>query len=298
MKKYILRIIIFFTPFMFLFVLGEIYFRYFYIKSDGIGNTIASKNWYKKYWNPINNFGFRDIIWNFDTKKKKVFILGDSFIAGSGIQNIQKRISGFLRKKNSINFEYYNIAKPGWDTKQQIEFINNFPHIPEILIYSYYLNDIGNVEFPKHWYSKNIIIRKSAFINYLYWKYKRRDKIMKNFSDKIKYKYLDDKILLNHFKEINEIIGYTQKNNIKLIIILFPFLLDLENQSFYIMYDFFKNNAHNYYLINVKEIIKKNKIPIKNYIVNFDDPHPSIILNKKISEEIEEILHRITRHLR
>ena len=72
--------------------------------SHGSGEAYSGKIWGNKYWNPINQLGFRDE----EPKKGKntVFFVGDSFTAGWGVKNIEDRfgetMSRELKKKDII----------------------------------------------------------------------------------------------------------------------------------------------------------------------------------------------------
>ncbi len=79
----------------------EIFFGFFFVKSDGFCFTLASKTWFKRYWLPINSLGYRDIEYTKDNLKGKriVFVVGDSFVAGQGIKNYKDRFSNILQEK-------------------------------------------------------------------------------------------------------------------------------------------------------------------------------------------------------
>ncbi len=60
--------------------------------SHAVGYTLASKLWYERYWTLRNPAGYRDV----DRRGKKgrpVFMIGDSFVAGVGIANVEDRMS-------------------------------------------------------------------------------------------------------------------------------------------------------------------------------------------------------------
>ena len=81
---------------LYLLLIVEIVFATVFVQSDGGNSTLVSKRWFQKYWNPINSDGYRDYehIW----KEHVLFIVGDSYIAGHGIKNIDDRLSSILAK--------------------------------------------------------------------------------------------------------------------------------------------------------------------------------------------------------
>ena len=67
--------------------------------SHGGGDAFSGKLWNKRYWNPINKIGLRDV--EPQKGKNTVFFVGDSFTAGWGIKNIEDRF-GEVSKKELI----------------------------------------------------------------------------------------------------------------------------------------------------------------------------------------------------
>ena len=84
----------------------------FAVSSDAFGHTLASRQWFAKYWKPINSFGYRDI--EHDLKnlggKKLLFVVGDSFVAGHGITNPRDRFSDVLGAQLEENWEVFKIS--------------------------------------------------------------------------------------------------------------------------------------------------------------------------------------------
>src|SRR5664279_2807420 len=83
--------------------LGEVYFRFFVLKSDAYDFTLMAQHWKQVCWNPIftvhsdhipvngGNVEYRDKTWtDADVQgKKKIMVIGDSFIAGHGICDVK-----------------------------------------------------------------------------------------------------------------------------------------------------------------------------------------------------------------
>lgn len=130
---------------MLFFIIFEYIFMFIPL-SHGIGYTLSSQLWFSKYWKPINRFGFRDYdIAEDTTNKKKIIVVGDSFVAGHGIKNIENRFSNILQRKIGRDSYYvFNLGINGADTLQEIRLLKSFPYKADILILEYSPNDIGD----------------------------------------------------------------------------------------------------------------------------------------------------------
>ena len=63
-------------------------FFYSFAQSDALGYTLASRNWFKRYWIK-NSLGYRDVEWTAQRLegRTKIMVVGDSFVAGYGLKN-------------------------------------------------------------------------------------------------------------------------------------------------------------------------------------------------------------------
>src|SRR5262245_21618978 len=62
-------------------------------RSHAVGYTLAARLWFARHWTPPgNSFGYRDVE-HPDDGKKKLFVLGDSFVAGMGIRDVRERFT-------------------------------------------------------------------------------------------------------------------------------------------------------------------------------------------------------------
>jgi hypothetical protein len=116
----------------------EFYFKVFFAQSDGFRYTLASQNWYERYWQE-NSLGYRDVEWTPErlSGKTKIMVVGDSFAAGSGIANPEDRFTDQLGHLLGDDYAILNVASPGWDTIDEVQAILEYPYRPDILILSY-----------------------------------------------------------------------------------------------------------------------------------------------------------------
>ncbi len=103
----------------------EVYFRYIYDDSDGLGFLKVNKKWLERHV-VYNAYFYRDR--DFTTEKKegltRIGVLGDSLTFGAGVKNVNNRFSNLLEQKLQVagkNVEVYNLGVPGIDTQAEIQ---------------------------------------------------------------------------------------------------------------------------------------------------------------------------------
>jgi len=151
---------------------AEFYFKNFFAEPDVL-NTLARQNWKRWYK--------QDIEWRDEMieGKTKVMVVGDSFVAGAGIARIEDRFSNQLATMLGEDYVVFNVGKNGLNTGQVIDAITKYPYKPDILIFSYYINDIESVSPPCRnaphllnqvplWLSP--IVNNSFSANFIYWR--------------------------------------------------------------------------------------------------------------------------------
>ena len=97
--------------------------------------------------------------------------------------------------------------------------------------------------------------------------------------------YKNDTILSKHKKDLKLFMDYANENSIQLIVVVFPFLNDIEmSNSMYVndIVNFFKDNKIS--VINVSHLAKN--IPLAERIINKNDSHASQKLNRIVAQEI------------
>lgn len=282
-----------------LLLISEYLFPHIFVLSDGFNQTLMSKRWFKKYWYPINSQGYRDDEHSFDSlkNKKTVVVLGDSFVAGHGINNYKDRFSNLLQTRLGDNFVVMNIAQCGWQTKDEVKALKKLKFKPDILIHSYYLNDVidacdaAGVPRPPSGFNVNSCFIKellnSYIFNYIYWlgvRYNDRSMNIKTYNEYLSSCYENPKVWNLHKAEIDQIISYANLNKIDLNAIVFPILSDIQKS------EKITEQVRNYYqskgvkVVDMGSILKGRNS--KELVVNSLDAHP----NKKFQPEIADLL--------
>ena len=118
----------------------EFVFAVFLIQSDGFGFTLSSQKWFDRHWIPINAEGYRD--YDHEWTDNVVFIVGDSIVAGHGIDEVEQRFSNQFANHMGTDWTVAIIAQNGWGPVEQLEALRQHEITPDHIVVSYYLNDI------------------------------------------------------------------------------------------------------------------------------------------------------------
>lgn len=283
-----------------IFWFGELFFRTTYIRSDNNNQTLASNLWFMKYWQPKNSLGFRDVehLQNNQKSKINIFVVGDSFTAGHGIKNYQDRFSDILQRNLGKFINVFNIALKGWNTADEYRGILTQPQKPDMVIVSYYINDIETAAesqgfaLPYKQRSQplflKLILNNSYFLNFVYWKVQAKNDSASNQSY---WSYLDKMydtgaVLSVHQQEIKKIISFCDTNNIKLYFVLFPSLVQTDQSYLWLdkISQFLDKEKHKY--IDLRTYLDKDNI--YKYRVSDIDAHPNENLHLLVGNLLTE----------
>lgn len=286
---------------IFLLTGTELFFRFCFIKSDSISFTLISKAWFKRYWHPINSLGYRDIEHSVANLrgKKTIFVVGDSFAAGQGIEDYKDRFSNVLQDKLGDNWVVVNIAQCGWSTENEYKAVLSYPYKPNIIILSYYIDDMDNsarrigldldivnvgnriVNSPSR--AIKYLINSSYAFNYFYYRLSFKEKrVKRDFEYMLENCYLNEEVWKEHKKELLNIVEYAKKENIELIMLIHYDPKFIHKIVYSKIIGFMGLNDVK--VINLKDTFKKwNK---RNLQVSSIDPHPS----KKVHKMVGNIL--------
>lgn len=215
---------------------GELYFRYAFAESENTV-TLATINWLDRNWQ-TNQFGYRDREWsdNDYTKETTVAVVGDSFTAGWGIDDPQDRFSDVLAHHLGDDYAVFNLGIYGTNTPEQLENLRGFTEnatTPDIVILQYFLNDINyamlSVGALPEAAPAPAWANESYLANFLY------NRLIGRLIDSDynrdwwaeNYAAYDNAAIWNiHVEEINAFIDYIESIDARLIVVIFPNMLD------------------------------------------------------------------------
>jgi hypothetical protein len=280
---------------------AEIFFKVFFAQSDGWNQTLASHNWFERYWTK-NSQGYRDVEWSEEElrNKKKILVVGDSFAAGQGIEKVEDRFSNLLGQKLGPEYLVMNVAWPGLSTREEIENLKGFRYKPDILIWQYYINDIRytaherNVKAPEinldPWPILKPLVDNSYAINFIYWRIMRLTPNIgeMNNMDWVRRAYNDPQVWWTHQQELLSIYEGTTSEQVKLIVVVFPDLVDVggsQEITTKVLNSFRERGVPT---LDVTELIKE--IPTSQLIVNSVDPHPNEWVHQQVAAKLYELV--------
>ncbi len=212
--------------------------------SHGGGEAYSGKIWNMRHWNPINKFGFRDE--KPRKAKKNVFFVGDSYTAGWGIKDLNERfgeITASELSKLGKPINEINLGRYGADTRLEFvlfeKFIKTTKIKPDHIVLQFFVNDMDKF-IPIYrncnkisnsipiW--KKTLIEGSYLVNFissLYPNSQINSARECDYVEQLKFVYNNEFLWLKEEKQLDRFKNYCLKNNIKMTLLLFPFMEDL-----------------------------------------------------------------------
>ena len=267
--------------------------------------TLASKNWFNKFWKPINSFGFRDEEPNFSNPA--IFFIGDSFTVGHGLKKTEERFSNIVSKKlldEGYKYSVLNLGVTGLDTRAEYDLMINFIKknnvTPSKIVLQYYGNDIEGVaekngltfpgyttpysDIPKY---LMYLVKGSYLANFIYWRFPKQ--YIYSYGKYLENTYKNQKVVSEHKNDIKRFIDFCNENSIELIVVVFPFMQDLNLSDTVYVKEILKYLYENKVkTINVSPLIEN--IPLNDRVVNKFDGHPSKKINIIVAKEILKLV--------
>ncbi len=295
-----------------IFLVFEVVFMYQPI-SQGTGYAYCNKLWFNKYWQR-NEIGYRDEPYNAatDTLKNKIVMLGDSYVAGHGTNNVKDRMSNLLEKKLGKTYRVFNLGKNGSTTIDEFDRLKNFPykydklilvHVPNDLEYLDNNDETNQIEEAEEINNSNgfidFFIKESFFINFLSYTIIGdavrgiagilSGTINTQINEIPNYPYSDSAKLRKHFSNLLMIDKELKEHQIKLLIVSFPFPGNEDGKANYYYQQFIKQlklSKLNY--LDAMPIC--NQLKRRQQVVSALDGHPSVKVQQMVTDSIFERL--------
>lgn len=259
---------------------------------------------FNKKYVEINKEGFRDDEFVIEKYEKiRIAVLGDSFAYGWGIKDIKNSFPDILEEKLIDKGEVYNFGLPGMDTEDELKILkeNALDYNPDIVIISYLPNDQKDIDksIEKHKYFRINIPFSFWLRNYFYsffYLELQINRIQEAYGKKISYqdylvKTFESEINRDYNKNLfSEISKIAEEKNVKVLVVVFPMLYNLDNYSLKISHDFVKEMAkkNNFYYLDLLDIYRN--YDIKDITLNKYDIHPNELGHKLAGEAVYEKL--------
>lgn len=284
------------------FLLGgaEFYFRYVYADSR-MDFALTGRNWKERYAR-YNSYGFRDQEWTvaaLEDAENVIFAVGDSFTEGWGINNPADRYPDVLAKKLGDDYAIVNLGFSGQATSHQLNSLENFPfQSPDVVIWQYFINDIdvaaksNGMEWDYEVPPRPAIADESYFASYLYWGL-NRDRLFYNVEDgRTEWEYMyaayDNPYIWDiHHAEINQMIDKIESMGARLIMVMYPNMLDPVGSVAYVDRVAQAIEARGHTDI-IKLYNEAAAWTVEDRIVSSNDSHASVAFNQFVADALYE----------
>jgi hypothetical protein len=288
----------------FVAVLAETLFVRLYSTTDAFSLSLISKRWNERYVER-NNWKCRDrrqYDGEIPAGTKRLAIVGDSFAFGHGIKNTKDRfgdlIANRLNGESKDRWEVYNLAEPGantgWEVKRLDELGRKENFRADVVLLAYCLNDLedlvpGTYEIIGSIINdppKNFFCQQFYLPNFLFYRFNhfRRPEVRGYFG------WLKDgyhgEIWNKQRERLNQIKKWCDERNAKLIVVVFPFMVDFRDYAFEdahrVLMDSFK--SMNVPALDLLPVYRK--VNGDSLVVGAFDAHPNETANRIAAEEI------------
>ena len=227
------------------FLPAEAWFRCCLAESDGINRTLATRLWMDRYWKPINSLGYRDEEHPPSSLlgKRVVFVVGDSFVAGHGIEDIRDRMSAVLQERLGNDWVVITIARNAWATEDEAAAVESYPARPDVIVLGYNTNDIEgaatrlgrprpltNLPPPD---GLGLLFDHSYLANFTYWRVFRwtRPELASEYRAWAAAQFADEQVWRAHTQALQRIVDDARASRAVLVAALFPDLADARDDE-------------------------------------------------------------------
>ena len=276
----------------------ELFFKLFFAQSDQFG-TLADQNWNDRYWR-TNSLGYRDIEWTPEllSNRTKVMVLGDSFVAGFGIKDPADRFSNQLGQMLGEEYAVMNVGLGGASTKSSLQNAIKYPYRPDVLIYTYYINDIQDTATdmgfePPRWRPTNpFLVDKSYALNFFYWRIYRLglielDNPYGSWWDWYVTLYNDPQVWGIYQNELLQLHNLAKEQNIPLLIVAFPELWAVQDSQTIIGQVVDLYTGQGVPVLDVSKLI--TGMDSDQLTANAFDAHPNELVHKLVAKELHQM---------
>lgn len=220
-------------------IAAESYLRFMCVQTDSFGVSLPSRRWLALY-TKLNSLGCRDREWSQSKPGgvRRIAFVGDSFTYGWGIERPEDRFSDRIQSlfdgRAPGTVEVMNVAKPGWDTGDQLQPIKDIIELYAVdeIVLCYVANDIEkllptetgfNPTRPPEPFIFNM--DSSCLLDYLYRRiYLPRVPSVRNYHDWLAEGFNDKDIWRRHRQQHGAIIQACQEHGVTLRVALLPFI--------------------------------------------------------------------------
>lgn len=119
----------------------ELSARWLLVTSDSYAIGAVQFTWFRAYWLPVNSLSIRDVE-PYPAELTNVLIVGDSYVAGYGIENHSDMINRRLQEMLGAGYGVNIAADAGLHTVDEFALLQAYPTVPNLVVWSQHPNDI------------------------------------------------------------------------------------------------------------------------------------------------------------
>jgi lysophospholipase L1-like esterase len=269
-------------------------------RSHNVGYTLGAQIWGRYYWRDKNLLGYRDGPHVAVPGKRTVFVVGDSFTAGAGMERTEDRFADRINAEHP-ELHLVNVGKNGSDTIDEYRRLQADPLAPDAVVLQYYLNDIEGAAQRAGWpwpaftpYEDvpcpvQDLLRGSFLLNWLYWEFPHADGA--DYVAMLDRALTDDALIRQHLADLERFCTYTETRHIPLVVVLFPFLTDPAHCRPTIDRVEHMFRAHHVPVLDVAGLLRD--VPVRERTANPYDAHPSPRVHALVAAALGEMLATI-----
>ena len=280
-----------------IFLILEMVFMFF-VESNRYNGSLSSRSWFYKYYD-YNSEGYRDVEHNWEAtqSKTKVMVLGDSFVEGHGIEDPNDRFGEVMASHLDDSYQLFNLGHGGSDVRMALDQLRSYPVQPDLLVYSYYPNDMENdcetagreiIRIPHMEDVPGIFryfVKRSYLMNYIYWKYPHGSDLF-NYRDYLSGCYSDSTAMDIHLGHLDALHNYADSLAIPMVTVIWPFLEAIDSTRFAAEPIVAHLDSTGGMPLDVGAMLQGR--PFEDLIVNLNDAHA----NEAVHQEVGDSLFR------
>ena len=306
-KKYLILLV----TLCLIFWVAEVTFM-FVSRSFSSSYPLADQNWTRKYWQPINSLGYRAA--EIDKKacqdKINILVVGSSYTAGDGIDNIEDRFSNKLDAMLPDNYVVHNLGDCGSEAIDAFSRLNEYPISPDIIVFSHttktikgIVNNKGSGEENKFnllaqlGNTSNFLVANSYLLNYVFWKvyapFVLQDIYLEDVANNPIFLYLQRAKFDEHMTNLQKFVDKSNNNDIPLIVVVFPAMNSSIGFTKTIVTDPIKRffEERKVPVVDVYDLVKD--IDPSDRVVNSNDAHPNKLVHDIVAARLFETITSI-----
>lgn len=231
------RCLLVLTTFVSAFFTIEGFLRVFCVQTDGFAVTAMHRAWMELHWAPLNSLGFRDREPVAEPGVKHVLVVGDSFTAAHGLEDVEYGFPRVLERGLGAGWRVNVAARPGWSTDAEFAALWRYPLRPDAIVLSYYINDMsyllpkarGGLREPPFW--ARWFANGFFSTSYVYWH------VMGGGLERVNDRYAHDQLASYddaglwelHAKHLLDFVNFTREEHVRFVVLVWPRLDDVES---------------------------------------------------------------------